>query len=138
MSARDGETHRVDVAWDAETQRADVVILTALRLELEAVLAIDAGAVPGRCGSLRQARADCRWRFDPSSSKAGARYALPRRWHPTFCHDTGKQRAGGVQQDLTTYNLRDDWKTALEGLDVVAHSGAHREGRDADPLGPRS
>jgi nucleoside phosphorylase len=33
--------------WDAATQRADVVILTALRLEFDAVLAVDAGAVSG-------------------------------------------------------------------------------------------
>jgi hypothetical protein len=26
-----------------------------------------------------------------------------------------------VEQDLTTYNLCDDWKAALEGLDVVEH-----------------
>jgi len=36
-----------------------------------------------------------------------------------YYHDTGKQLPDEVQQDLTTYNLRDDWKAALEGLDVV-------------------
>jgi tetratricopeptide (TPR) repeat protein/nucleoside phosphorylase len=38
-----------------------------------------------------------------------------------YYHDTGKQLPDEVQQDLTTYNLRDDWKAALEGLDVVGH-----------------
>jgi hypothetical protein len=33
-------------AWDA-TSRADVVILTAIRLEFDAVLEVDAGTVPG-------------------------------------------------------------------------------------------
>jgi nucleoside phosphorylase len=37
-----------------------------------------------------------------------------------FYHDTGKQRPGQVQQDLKTYNLRDSWKAALEGMDPVA------------------
>jgi nucleoside phosphorylase len=42
-----------------------------------------------------------------------------------YYHDTGKQLAGkqpasAVQQDLRTYNLRDDWKAALEALDAVA------------------
>ncbi|HSS02192.1 MAG TPA: hypothetical protein VLM79_34275 [Kofleriaceae bacterium] len=37
-----------------------------------------------------------------------------------YYHDTGKQLAGAVQQDLTTYKLRDDWKAALEGMDVIA------------------
>jgi nucleoside phosphorylase len=36
-----------------------------------------------------------------------------------YYHDTGKQLPHQVQQDLTTYKLRDDWKAALEGLDVV-------------------
>ncbi len=33
--------------WDAAKRRADVVILTAIRLEFDAVLEVDAGAVPG-------------------------------------------------------------------------------------------
>lgn len=37
-----------------------------------------------------------------------------------YYHDAGKQRPGEVQQDLTTYKLRDDWKTALDGMDAVA------------------
>ncbi|WP_233261617.1 tetratricopeptide repeat protein [Vitiosangium sp. GDMCC 1.1324] len=31
-----------------------------------------------------------------------------------FFHDTGKKLPDEVQQDLKTYNLRDDWKVALE------------------------
>ena len=30
-----------------------------------------------------------------------------------YYHDTGKQLPERVQQDLTTYKLRDDWKAAL-------------------------
>ena len=36
-------------------------------------------------------------------------------------HDTGKQKKGEVQQDLTTYNLRPDWKIALERMKPAAH-----------------
>ncbi|EAU66905.1 tetratricopeptide repeat family [Stigmatella aurantiaca DW4/3-1] len=37
-----------------------------------------------------------------------------------FFHDTGKQLPDQVQQDLKTYNLRDDWKVALEHFDFAA------------------
>jgi len=37
-----------------------------------------------------------------------------------YYHDAGKQFPDQVQQDLTTYKFRDDWKAALEGMDVVA------------------
>ncbi|HEX5754496.1 MAG TPA: tetratricopeptide repeat protein [Archangium sp.] len=37
-----------------------------------------------------------------------------------FFHDTGKRLTNKVQQDLKTYNLRDDWKVALEHFDFVA------------------
>jgi tetratricopeptide (TPR) repeat protein len=37
-----------------------------------------------------------------------------------FYHDTGKRLPDQVQRDLTTYQLRDDWKAALAGLDVLA------------------
>src|SRR5258705_1329945 len=43
-----------------------------------------------------------------------------------FYHDTGKRLPEQVQRDLTTYQLRDDWKAALAGMDVVARF------RDAD------
>jgi hypothetical protein len=36
-----------------------------------------------------------------------------------FFHDTGKRRPTEVQQDLKTYNLRDDWKVKLEGFDFA-------------------
>jgi tetratricopeptide (TPR) repeat protein/nucleoside phosphorylase len=36
-----------------------------------------------------------------------------------FFHDTGKREPEGVKQDLQTYNLRDDWKVALEHLDFA-------------------
>jgi hypothetical protein len=48
--------------WDAAAHRADVVILAAIRLELDAVLAVDAGAVSGSTWRSFRARADCRWR----------------------------------------------------------------------------
>lgn len=34
-----------------------------------------------------------------------------------FFHDTGKQGPDGIAQDLKTYNLRDDWKVAIEHFD---------------------
>ncbi|WP_309894904.1 tetratricopeptide repeat protein [Archangium sp.] len=37
-----------------------------------------------------------------------------------FFHDTGKRLPDEVQQDLKTYNLRDDWKVALEHCDFAA------------------
>jgi tetratricopeptide (TPR) repeat protein/nucleoside phosphorylase len=37
-----------------------------------------------------------------------------------FFHDTGKREPDGVKQDLKMYNLRDDWKVALEHFDFAA------------------
>jgi hypothetical protein len=37
-----------------------------------------------------------------------------------FFHDAGKQLPSGVERDLTTYKLRDDWKVALERFDPTA------------------
>lgn len=37
-----------------------------------------------------------------------------------FFHDTGKREPEGVKQDLKTYNLRDDWKVALDHFDFQA------------------
>ncbi len=37
-----------------------------------------------------------------------------------FFHDTGKRLPDEVQQDLKTYNLRDDWMVALEHFDFAA------------------
>ncbi|WP_239014962.1 hypothetical protein [Archangium violaceum] len=36
-----------------------------------------------------------------------------------FFHDTGKKIPDKVQQDLKTYNLREDWKVALEHFDFA-------------------
>jgi hypothetical protein len=44
--AAEGERNAVRV-WDAAIHRAEVVSLSVIRMELEAVLAVDAGAVPG-------------------------------------------------------------------------------------------
>ena len=37
-----------------------------------------------------------------------------------FFHDTGKRLPKQVQQDIKTYNLRDDWKVAIEQFDFAA------------------
>lgn len=152
-------------AEDIGTRRADVVILTAIRLELDAVLEVDAGAVPGSAWEqvagpsglpvafrsfvvengrpLRVAVAVC----PDMGATAAVSTLLPlvealeprciamcgvcagRRGkvrlgdvvaaERLYYHDTGKQLPHQVQQDLTTYKLRDDWKAALEGLDVM-------------------
>jgi tetratricopeptide (TPR) repeat protein/nucleoside phosphorylase len=152
-------------------RRADVVILTALGLELDAVLRVDAGAVPGsswetssgpsglpvafrsflveRGRPLRIAAAVapamgataalstllplvaelrpscvascgvCAGR--PGKVNLGDVVAADRLYY----HDTGKQLADEVQQDLTTYDQRDDWKIALERMakDAAARFG---------------
>jgi nucleoside phosphorylase len=36
-----------------------------------------------------------------------------------FYRDAEKRLPGEIQQDVTTYQLRDDWKAALHGMDVV-------------------
>ncbi|HEU4733434.1 MAG TPA: tetratricopeptide repeat protein, partial [Kofleriaceae bacterium] len=149
------------------TRQADVLILTAIRLEFEAVLKVEAGAVPdsvweevqGPSGlplafrsfvvengrPLRVAVAIAPdmgataavntllplvEEFDPcciamSGVCAGRRgkvhlgdvIAADRLYY----YDTGKQLRDEVQQDLTTYKLRDDWKAALESMDALAH-----------------
>ncbi|MDC0678849.1 tetratricopeptide repeat protein [Sorangium atrum] len=52
----------------------------------------------------------------PGKTKLGDVVAAER----LFLHDTGKALPDGVQQDLRTYNLRDDWKVALEHADFSA------------------
>ena len=151
-----------------ETHRADVVILTAIRLEFEAVLKVDAGAVPGS-----------KWEIvdGPSGLPVGFRSFVVESGRPLrvavalspdmgataatntllplvealkpqciamcgvcagkrgktqlgdvvaaerlFYYDTGKRLPDAVQQDLTTYKLRDDWKIALERMDGVVRS----------------
>src|ERR1041384_2945566 len=152
--------------WDPETRRADVVILAAIRLEFDAVLKVDAGAVDGSSWESERGPSGLPVAFR-SFAGAGGRplrvavavapdmgavaavntlLPLVERLEPRciamcgvcagrrgkvglgdvvaaerlYYHDTGKQLAGAVQQDLTTYKLRDDWKAALEGMDVIA------------------
>lgn len=151
-------------------RRADVVILTAIRLEYEAAREVSTGAV-----------ADSQWEeisgpnnlpvafrvFTDNDGRRPVRIALAlspdmgavaatntliplvERLRPRciamcgvcagrpgktnlgdvvaaerlFYHDTGKRLPDGVQQDLTTYKLRDDWKVILEGLSVRDHFG---------------
>ena len=151
--------------WSTATH-VDVVILTALRLEFDAVLEVHAGADPGSTWELltgpgglpiafRSFRAENEQVLRVAvavSPDMGATAAvttllpLVERFKPRclamcgvcagrrgktrlgdvvaaerlFYHDSGKQLPSEVQQDLTTYKLRDDWKAALEGLDPVA------------------
>jgi len=150
----------------------DVVIVTAIRLEYDAVLQVDAGAVQGSTWEratgpsglplafrsfevptdrpLRVAVAVaaemgataatntllplvealrprciamcgvCAGR--PEKTQLGDVVAASR----LFYHDTGKRLPGQVQHDLATYQLRDNWKAALIGMDVMARF------RDAD------
>jgi nucleoside phosphorylase len=153
--------------WDAGTRDADVVILTAIRMELDAVLKVDAKAVPGSTWELVSGPSGLPVAFrsfvvehgrplrvavavSPDMGATTAVHTLlplvaalrPRciamcgvcagrrgklglgdvvAAERLFYHDTGKQLPDEVQQDLTTYKLRDDWKATLEGLDVVAH-----------------
>lgn len=152
-----------------ENESADVVVLTAIKLEYEAVLQVDAGAVPGSSWAVRLehglpvasrafsgrdgrplritvARAPdmgialalsvliplvdrlkprciamsgvCAGR--PEKTGLGDVIAAER----IFFHDTGKQigkqRGKKIEQDLRTYNLRDDWKVAIEDTDFSA------------------
>jgi nucleoside phosphorylase/tetratricopeptide (TPR) repeat protein len=41
-----------------------------------------------------------------------------------FFHDTGKREPGGVKQDIQTYNLREDWKLAIEHFDFATRFSA--------------
>jgi nucleoside phosphorylase len=152
--------------WDKAAQRADVVILTALRLEFDAVLAVDDGAVSGSAWEIAAGPGGLPVAFRSFvgdggsalrvavavSADMGATAAVhallplvgdlqprciamcgvcagPRgktglgdvvAAERLYVHDTGKQLPDRVQQDLTTYKLRDDWKAALEALDPVA------------------
>jgi nucleoside phosphorylase len=163
--------------WAGQSRRADVVILTALRLEYDAVVQVDAGAARGsawepttgpsglplafrafetprgrplrvtvavaaemgaiaatntllplvdtlkpRCVAMCGV---CAGR--PGKTELGDVVAASR----LFYHDTGKRLPDRVQHDLTTYQLRDDWKAALAGMDFVARF------RDADWLRTR-
>ncbi|WP_375773508.1 tetratricopeptide repeat protein [Archangium gephyra] len=144
----------------------DVVILTAISLEYQAVLQVDAGAVvasgwqeeqgpnglpvafqsfqsqgsrplrvavalAGDMGAVAATNAllplvetlsprcvamagVCAGR--PGKTNLGDVVAAER----LFFHDTGKRLPDEVLQDLKTYNLRDDWKLALEHFDFAA------------------
>jgi tetratricopeptide (TPR) repeat protein/nucleoside phosphorylase len=152
-------------AWDAQTRRADVVVLTALRMELDAVLKVDDGAVPGSNWEVVRGPSGSSVAFRAFVVESGrplrVAVAVSRDMGATaavstllplvesleprciamcgicagrrgkvrlgdvvaaerlYYHDTGKQLPARVRQDLTTYKLRDDWKAALESLDVV-------------------
>lgn len=152
-----------------DERRADVVILTAIKLEFDAVLKVEAGTAAGSS-----------WKEAPGPSGLPVAYrrfvgksdrplrvavalapnmgatavvntllplvtalrarcvamcgvcAGPRKKvalgdvvaaDRLYYHDTGKQLPGRVEQDLRTYNQRDDWKVALERLDPVALFG---------------
>ncbi len=160
-------TATVATSWQPGTRTADVVIITAIRLELDAVLKVDDGAVPGTVWELEAGPSGLPVAFRSfvgggerplrvavavapamgatatvntllplvealkprciamcgvcagrrSKTRLGDVIAADRLYY----HDTGKQLPDEVEQDLTTYNLRDDWKAALEGLDVVEH-----------------
>jgi len=159
-----GASRRTSQSW----RRVDAIVLTVLRSELDAVLAVDAGAVPGSTWELATgpsglpvafrtfvasgAGADRPLRIAVAKAPdAGATAAtetllpLVEAWQPRcvamcgvcagrrgktelgdvvaaerlFYRDTGKQLPGEIQQDLTTYKLRDDWKAALEAMAVV-------------------
>jgi nucleoside phosphorylase len=151
---------------DAGLRHVDVVILTAIRLELDAVLKVDAGAVPGSAWEEASGPSGLPVAFrsfvvedgrplrvavavaPAMGATAAVNTLLPlvnelkprciamcgvcagRRGKVhlgdvvaadrLYYHDTGKQMPGRVQHDLTVYPLRDDWKTALEGMDPVA------------------
>jgi tetratricopeptide (TPR) repeat protein/nucleoside phosphorylase len=152
--------------WTKPWRRADVVILTALRLEYDAVLQVDAGVVHGwtwerttgpnalplafrsfEAPTGRPLRVAVAVAADmgavaathtllplvealkprciamcgvcagrPNKTQLGDVVAASR----LFYHDTGKRLPNQIQRDLTTYQLRDDWKAALAGMDVVA------------------
>ena len=147
-------------------RRADVVILTAIRLEFDAVRQVDAGAVPGSMWEIASGPSGLPVAFRSFEVARGRPLRVAAAVAPDmgataaittllplieafaprciamcgvcagrrgkvelgdvvaadrlYYHDAGKQLADHVQQDLTTYKLRDDWKTALEAMDPVA------------------
>jgi nucleoside phosphorylase len=150
-------------------RRADVVILTAIQLEFDAVLKVEAGALAGSAweevsgpSGLPVAQRDFASKGDQPLRVAVARapdmgataavstlLPLIETLEPRciamcgvcagrrkkvalgdvvapdrlYYYDTGKQLPGRVEQDLTPYKLRDDWKVALERIDPVALFG---------------
>lgn len=152
-------------------RRADVVILTAIGLELDAVLRVDAGAVPGSSWETSSGPTGLPVAFRSFLVESGRPLRVAAAMSPAmgataalntllplvaelrpscvamcgvcagrrgkvnlgdvvaadrlYYHDTGKQLSDEVQQDLTTYDQRDDWKVALERMakDVAAQLG---------------
>nr|WP_241758448.1 tetratricopeptide repeat protein [Myxococcus landrumus] len=151
----------------AESQRrVDVVILTAITLEYQAVLQVEAGAQEGSRWEPQQgpnglpvAFRTFRGKQDRGLRVAVAQAAdmgavaatnallpLVEAYRPRcvamcgvcagrpektnlgdviaaerlFFHDTGKRLPDTVEQDLKTYNLRDDWKVALEHFEFAS------------------
>ncbi|CAM3936178.1 tetratricopeptide repeat protein [Corallococcus exiguus] len=144
-------------------RRVDVVILTAITLEYQAALEVEAGALPGSHWERQQGPNGLPVAFRVVRSKSGrplrvavaqaagmggveavkALLPLVTAYRPKcvamcgvcagrpgktnlgdviapdrlFFHDTGKRLPDKVQQDLKTYNLRNDWKVALEHFD---------------------
>lgn len=153
------------MSWETD-RTADVVVLTAIRLELDAALAVEAGAVPGTSWEVVDGPSGLPVAFRPfegagerplriavavspdMGATAAVNTLLPlvealrprciamcgvcagRRGKTqlgdvvaadrVYYHDTGKRRPDRVEQDLTTYKLRDDWKAALETFDPIA------------------
>lgn len=148
------------------TRVVDIIIITAITLEYQAVLQVNAGAWPGSTWeqkfgpnglpvAIRAFRARDSQRLRVAVTQAGdmgavaatnALLPLVRAYRPTcvamcgvcagrpgktalgdviaaerlFFHDTGKQLPDAVQQDIKTYNLRDDWRVAVEHFDFAA------------------
>ncbi|MDC0708263.1 tetratricopeptide repeat protein [Stigmatella sp. ncwal1] len=152
---------------EGHQRSADVVILTAITLEFQAMLQVEAGACEGSHWEQEQGPNGLPVAFREFKTRQGQRplrvavaqagdmgavaatnalLPLVMRYAPRcvamcgvcagrpgktnlgdvvaaerlFFHDTGKQLPDQVQQDLKTYNLRDDWKVALEHFDFAA------------------
>ena len=147
-------------------RRADVVILTAITLEYQAALQVEAGAWEGSQWEPQQGPNGLPVAFRTFRGKGGrglrvavaqaadmgavaatnALLPLVEAYRPEcvamcgvcagrpgktslgdviaaerlFYHDTGERLPEAVQQDLRTYNLRDDWKVALEHFGFAA------------------
>ncbi len=161
-----GDTLRAMSSGRERSRRADVVILTALALEYQAALQLEAGAWEGSQWEEEQGFEGLPVAFRTFKGKGGrplrvvlaqagdmgavpatqALVTLVQAYRPRcvamcgvcagrrdktnlgdviaaerlFFHDTGKQLPDEVQQDLRTYNLREDWKVALERFDFVS------------------
>jgi nucleoside phosphorylase len=153
---------------DAPRHRVvDVVIMTAIPLEFDAVRAVDAGAVPGSTWESGRSPSGLPVAYRSFTAASGrplrvavsvaadmgatavtnALLPLVEQLQPRcvamcgvcagrrgkvqlgdviaadrlYYHDAGKQLPDEVQQDLMTFNLRDDWKAALRGFQPAEH-----------------